>query len=139
MQHTIDMIALLSSLYDQVYITKPNTSRNANSEKYIVCKGFLWNSSYKIYPFLYKAMRRILEIPDNRYIDRIFSNRRQDIANIRRDDVSSFARGVIRRNTGSSFQSEIEDVIPIHSIFLNRIEESNIIIGQVQIENIYLT
>ena len=31
---------LLSSLYKQVYIVKPNTSRLANSEKYIVCKGF---------------------------------------------------------------------------------------------------
>ena len=33
-------IYLLYSVYDYVYITKPNTSRSANSEKYIVCKGF---------------------------------------------------------------------------------------------------
>ena len=104
MQHTIDMIALLASLYEQVYITKPNTSRNANSEKYVVCKGFIYNSSYKIYPFLHKIMRRITEIPDATYIERIFSTQ-----------------------------------TPIHYIFLNRIEETNITIGQVQIDNIYLT
>ena len=31
----------MSCVYKEVYITKPNTSRSANSEKYIVCKGFL--------------------------------------------------------------------------------------------------
>ncbi len=37
---TCDLMYILSSLYKQVYIVKPNTSRLANSEKYIVCKGF---------------------------------------------------------------------------------------------------
>ena len=39
-QATIDIIYILSSLYEKCYIIKPNTSRNANSEKYIVCKLF---------------------------------------------------------------------------------------------------
>jgi 23S rRNA U2552 (ribose-2'-O)-methylase RlmE/FtsJ len=37
---SVDIIYLLSSVYKQVYIVKPNTSRLANSEKYIVCKYF---------------------------------------------------------------------------------------------------
>ena len=37
---TMSFIYLLISHYDEVHITKPNTSRPANSEKYIVCKGF---------------------------------------------------------------------------------------------------
>lgn len=37
---TSDIIYLLSTLYKQVFIIKPNTSRLANSEKYIVCKYF---------------------------------------------------------------------------------------------------
>ena len=37
---TIDIIYLLSTLYKEVYIVKPNTSRMANSEKYVVCKYF---------------------------------------------------------------------------------------------------
>jgi 23S rRNA U2552 (ribose-2'-O)-methylase RlmE/FtsJ len=37
---TLDILYLLSSVYKQVYIVKPNTSRLANSEKYIVCKHF---------------------------------------------------------------------------------------------------
>lgn len=37
---TMSFIYLLLSFYDELYITKPSTSRPANSEKYIVCKGF---------------------------------------------------------------------------------------------------
>ena len=39
-QISIDFLYLLSNLYESVYIIKPNTSRFANSEKYIVCKNF---------------------------------------------------------------------------------------------------
>jgi 23S rRNA U2552 (ribose-2'-O)-methylase RlmE/FtsJ len=44
-QSSIDMIFLLCCIYKQVYITKPNTSRYANSEKYIVCKDFILNNA----------------------------------------------------------------------------------------------
>ena len=37
---TVELLFLLANLYDSVYIIKPYTSRIANSEKYIVCKGF---------------------------------------------------------------------------------------------------
>jgi len=37
---TIDILFLLSSLYEKVWIIKPNTSRYANSERYIICKNF---------------------------------------------------------------------------------------------------
>jgi 23S rRNA U2552 (ribose-2'-O)-methylase RlmE/FtsJ len=45
---TVDLLYLLSSIYAEVYITKPYTSRLANSEKYIVCKNFLLDSSVKL-------------------------------------------------------------------------------------------
>ena len=51
MQHTVDILALLTSLYEKVHVTKPQTSRYANSEKYVVCKGFRGNSA-EILPFL---------------------------------------------------------------------------------------
>ena len=40
-QVSIDVAFLLNSLYDEVFIVKPHTSRYANSERYLVCKGFL--------------------------------------------------------------------------------------------------
>lgn len=110
MQHTIDMLALLSSMYERVYITKPNTSRSANSEKYIVCKGFIHVSSYQFFPYLFKSFRKVLQVPTDidtavpRYISRIFC------------------------------QSTV-----IQHYFMNRLEECNIVLGQNQIENIYIT
>lgn len=59
MQQTIDMMALLSSMYQHVYITKPNTSRYANSEKYIVCKEFIPSSSLHFYPYLYNSFHNL--------------------------------------------------------------------------------
>lgn len=40
---SIEMLYLLSTLYEDVYFIKPNTSRYANSEKYIVCKKYRAN------------------------------------------------------------------------------------------------
>jgi len=60
MQHTVDILAILSSFYEHVYITKPQTSRYANSEKYIVCRGFLFNANTKFYPTLYNAFSHML-------------------------------------------------------------------------------
>ena len=41
---TAELILLLSSLYEKVYVTKPNTSRYANSERYLVCTNFVGNN-----------------------------------------------------------------------------------------------
>lgn len=57
--HTVDLLYLLSSLYSNVYITKPHTSRLGNSEKYIVCCRFLPDDSTKIVPVLLDAFRMI--------------------------------------------------------------------------------
>ena len=57
MQHTLDMLALLSSLYDKVYITKPQTSRYANSEKYVVCKNYIGPKADIIYPYLLRGFQ----------------------------------------------------------------------------------
>ena len=59
MQHTVDLIAILSSFYEQVYITKPQTSRSANSEKYIVCLNFIYESNDSFLPELYDAFEKM--------------------------------------------------------------------------------
>ena len=38
---TAELIFLLSTIYEKVYVVKPNTSRYANSERYLVCVNFL--------------------------------------------------------------------------------------------------
>lgn len=44
---SIQLLYLLNTLYDEVYIYKPKTSRPSNSEKYVICKGFTKNVEYK--------------------------------------------------------------------------------------------
>jgi hypothetical protein len=77
MQHTIDLLYILSSFYEKVYIMKPYTSRYANSEKYIVCKGFLHTSYTAFFPQLLsvfektmnseKHIQRFINIPISHY------------------------------------------------------------------------
>lgn len=45
---TVEILYLLSCFYAKVIICKPNTSRSANSEKYIVCKSFKFNNTDEI-------------------------------------------------------------------------------------------
>lgn len=45
---TQEIIYLLSCFYNRVIICKPNTSRSANSEKYVVCKNFKYSNTEEI-------------------------------------------------------------------------------------------
>lgn len=73
MHHTIDILYILSSFYDKVYIIKPQTSRYANSEKYIVCRDFLFSNHEHFYPFLLKTFETMLVVPSNKYIHRFLN------------------------------------------------------------------
>ena len=53
---SLDLLFLLAKLYDQVYIIKPNTSRFANSEKYVVCKGFRNVNTLDMVKLFYKVL-----------------------------------------------------------------------------------
>jgi cap1 methyltransferase len=57
-KYTVDMLALLASMYETVYVTKPNTSRIANSEKYVVCRNFLLSKN-EVFPFIYQRFLRM--------------------------------------------------------------------------------
>jgi hypothetical protein len=73
MQHTIDILYILSSFYDKVYIIKPQTSRYANSEKYIVCRDFLFSNHEHFYPFLQKTFESMLTVPTDKHIHRFLN------------------------------------------------------------------
>ena len=49
LKSTTQLIYLLNCFYKKVYIVKPNTSRHANSEKYLVCKYFKFSDTSSIY------------------------------------------------------------------------------------------
>jgi len=160
MPHTIDLLFILSSFYDKVYITKPQTSRYANSEKYIVCKKFLFSSCDDFYPFLYEAfgVKRTepcngsIGGPDQKIFD--FQERppilHRPSGDAEKRFLDSFPRISAQRkvdsekNTGTCHNNNNNYVhrflnIPISNYFLTKMEEYNSIFGQQQIENIYYT
>jgi cap1 methyltransferase len=73
MEQSIHILYILSSFYEKIYLMKPNTSRYANSEKYVICKGFLYNSSDHYYSYLYNAFNKMLHVNSNQYIHRFLN------------------------------------------------------------------
>ena len=53
---SLDLLYILSTLYEKVYFVKPCTSRSANSEKYVVCKDFRLYNSIDIVKKFYTIM-----------------------------------------------------------------------------------
>ena len=92
----VDALYLLSSLYEKLYVIKPNTSLVTSFEKYIVCKYF--THDYERINLYYSNLISFLEKPQL--------------------NVSSL----------------IKDEIPYY--FINKIEESNIIVGQQHLESL---
>ena len=70
--HTIDILYILSSCYSKVYITKPHTSRQANSEKYIVCKNFIGINS-DIERLLNDCFKQVIDLPSDKYVHRFLN------------------------------------------------------------------
>jgi 23S rRNA U2552 (ribose-2'-O)-methylase RlmE/FtsJ len=127
MQHTIDLLYLLCSFYEKVYITKPQTSRFANSEKYIVCKKFLFKSSADFFPFFYETFSKMLHRSETVSTGELSVNKNEVNTFYVKDGVST--EKYIQR-----FLS-----LPLSNYFLTKLEEFNSIFGQQQIENIYYT
>ena len=69
----VDIMYLLASLYDRVYIIKPNSSNITTFEKYIVCKNFNYNETKARYLKLnYYRLLIFLKKLENKYIGSIF-------------------------------------------------------------------
>jgi 23S rRNA U2552 (ribose-2'-O)-methylase RlmE/FtsJ len=82
---TIDVLYLLSCAYSETYICKPQTSRTANSERYVVCKGF---------------------IPGKIDIDEL---RRAFISVVSRDETYDIERVFFGKSISSLFISKVEE------------------------------
>ena len=73
---TVDIIFLLSCFYESIYLTKPCTSRTANSERYLVCENFKHPLPFD----LIKKLRAVLVILNNPNINNLTIGSLLDIA-----------------------------------------------------------
>ena len=109
MQHTIDLLAILSSFYDKVYIVKPNTSRYANSEKYIVCKNFSFNNDNQYYYNILRPSFVNLLSNQDKYIKRFL--------NI---DISLFFISKLQEYNAIFGQQQLENIYHTFTIIQNK-------------------
>ena len=97
----VDILFILSALYDKLYLIKPIISDITKGERYIICKTF--NSSVLNQNMLMKQI-------EEKLIFDVFSNNSQN----------------------KYIHSLLNNDIPYY--FLNKLEESNSVIGQQQLE-----
>lgn len=67
---SLDLLYILSNVYEHVYIFKPHTSRQANSEKYVICKNFYLDDSKDLVMKMYNIIKSFEE---NKYPERFLS------------------------------------------------------------------
>ena len=100
---SLDLMWLLTNVYENVYICKPNTSRPTNSERYIVCKNFNLDDKKRhlIIDFIKKALIDLNDIKRNELTDRnlfiLFSLFKEDaIPNSFVERISSINNELLR-------------------------------------------
>jgi len=85
----VDVLYILSSLYDKVYILKPNTSNITSFDKYVICKNFQTNN-YKDnnLKFNYYKLLVFLKKLDNKNIMSILDFDIPSYFTIKLDDIN---------------------------------------------------
>jgi hypothetical protein len=115
-----DVLYILSSFYEKVYLLKPNVSNVIDSGRYIICKNFIMNQD--------KNVDFILGLADF-----VGENIIGEISHI--DDVG-LEPNPDPTPTPAPTNKFIHSLInnEMSHYFINKIEESNIVIGQQQLE-----
>ena len=71
----VDMMYLITSLFDKVFVIKPNTSNITTFEKYLVCKGFISNENkLELYKQNYIKLHNFIKNPQRENVSTIISN-----------------------------------------------------------------
>ena len=118
-RNTIEILSILSYFYEKVYIYKPLTSREANSEKYIICMNF---KATKNYDLIIKKLKHNFHLMINSKITKILSY-----------DMNSFFLNKIQEINAIYGQQQIENILStinhvrdFQKDKINKIKQSNI-------------
>lgn len=96
-RNTIEILCILCYFYEKVHIYKPLTSREANSEKYIVCVNF---KKKKNYDLIIQKLKHNFHLMKNKKIVRIFNC-----------DMNSFFLNKIQEINAIYGQQQIENIL----------------------------
>lgn len=69
---SLEILTLLSHFYEKTYFVKPSACILTSGEKYLVCKGFVYESiGDKMFQTFFHMYKSILECPPGKYIEHI--------------------------------------------------------------------
>lgn len=77
--NTVDMIYFLSLAFDSLHIFKPETSRYANSERYVVCHGFRFAKNVVLVNFFYHTMNHRVVRLFTHEVPYLFANKLEEV------------------------------------------------------------
>lgn len=128
-EQTVHILYILAAFYEEVNVCKLKTSRVGNSEKYIVCKRFRFDTHDDFYPIIRESFLQIIQEP-------VCTNLLKDLkGQVKSIDI--FAKEPYVETTDSYVWRLLNIKIPRH--FTKQLEDVNAIFGQQQIENIHYT
>jgi len=96
-RNTIEILSILCYFYEKVYVFKPLTSREANSEKYIICMNF---KTKKNYDLIIKKLKHNFHLLKNNKITKILDH-----------DLNSFFLNKIQEINAIYGQQQIENIL----------------------------
>jgi 23S rRNA U2552 (ribose-2'-O)-methylase RlmE/FtsJ len=107
---TIQIVFLLSCLYENVIISKPFTSRYANSEKYLICKNFKYNNTDE----LSNRFLNILKFFDS------FDFKTYDISSILNLNMHSYYKNQIKEINAILAHQQIDNILTTIKIITHK-------------------
>ena len=112
----VDILYLITSLFDKVYVIKPNATNVTTFDKYLVCKGFITNESkLEIYKENYTKLNNFIKTYKHENISTIIGNNIPYYFNNKIDDMNNIIG-----------QQQLESLDMIISILKNKNKEDKI-------------
>ena len=112
---TVDVLYLLSSLYKEVYIMKPKTSRYANSEKYVVCKDFNINKNEtNLKSFIHKFHENFHNLISDFNIESFFRFKHDRVYLTRIEEINAIFG-----------ENQVENIVNTLNLIMNKSTEKN--------------
>ena len=115
----IDILYILSSVYEKVYIIKPNTSNITTFDKYIVCKNFMIDDIKKeIYKKYYFGLAHFISV--------YLQNNNNNILSVLKCEIPSYFINKIDDINIIIGQQQLESIDQIINILKNKNKEEKI-------------
>jgi hypothetical protein len=112
----VDILYLITSLFDKVYVIKPNATNVTTFDKYLVCKGFITNESkLEIYKENYIKLNNFIKTYKHENISTIIGNNIPYYFNNKIDDMNNIIG-----------QQQLESLDMIISILKNKNKDDKI-------------